>query len=43
MVVRRAMLYGDKCWPLNKNHERQLHSAERGMLRWACGWTRLDR
>ena len=42
-VVRPAMLYGSECWPLNKNHERQLHSAEMRMLRWACGWTRLDR
>ncbi|PIO70723.1 hypothetical protein TELCIR_07423 [Teladorsagia circumcincta] len=37
------MLYGSECWPMHKNHGRQLHSAEMTMLRWACGWTRLDR
>ncbi|PIO77830.1 hypothetical protein TELCIR_00009 [Teladorsagia circumcincta] len=37
------MLYGSECWPLNKDHERQFYSAEMRMLRWACGWTRLDR
>ena len=42
-VVRPAILYGSECWPTTKNHERQLHSAEMRMLRWACGWTRLDR
>uniref|UniRef100_A0A0N4WN98 Reverse transcriptase domain-containing protein n=1 Tax=Haemonchus placei TaxID=6290 RepID=A0A0N4WN98_HAEPC len=42
-VVRPTMLYGSECWPLSKSHEIQLHSAEMRMLRWACGWTRLDR
>ncbi|PIO65553.1 hypothetical protein TELCIR_12769 [Teladorsagia circumcincta] len=42
-MVRPAMLYGSECWPLKKTHESQLHSAEMRMLRWACGWTRLDR
>ncbi|XGW19497.1 hypothetical protein V3C99_003389 [Haemonchus contortus] len=42
-VVRPTMLYGSECWPVSKFHEGQLHSAEMRMLRWACGWTRLDR
>ncbi|VDL78066.1 unnamed protein product [Nippostrongylus brasiliensis] len=42
-VVRPAVLYGSECWPTNKAHERQVHSAEMRMLRWACGWTRMDR
>ncbi|PIO63367.1 hypothetical protein TELCIR_15033 [Teladorsagia circumcincta] len=37
------MLYGSECWALNKNQERQLHSTGMRMLRWACGWTRLDK
>ncbi|PIO68962.1 glutathione S-transferase protein [Teladorsagia circumcincta] len=39
------MLYSNDCWSLNKNYERQYHSAEMRMLivRWACGRTRLDR
>ncbi|XGW19105.1 hypothetical protein V3C99_003150 [Haemonchus contortus] len=42
-VVRPTMLYCSQCWPVSKSREGQLHSAEMGMLRWACGWTRLDR
>ncbi|XGW34175.1 hypothetical protein V3C99_018193, partial [Haemonchus contortus] len=42
-VVRPTMLYSSECWPVSKTHERQLHSAEMRMLRWACGWMRLDR
>nr|CDJ93072.1 RNA-directed DNA polymerase (reverse transcriptase) domain containing protein [Haemonchus contortus] len=42
-VVRPTMLYSSECWPVSKAHERQLHSAEMRMLRWTCGWTRLDR
>uniref|UniRef100_A0A7I4YJN9 Reverse transcriptase domain-containing protein n=1 Tax=Haemonchus contortus TaxID=6289 RepID=A0A7I4YJN9_HAECO len=32
-----------RCCPVSKAHEGQLHFAEMRMLRWACGWTRLDR
>uniref|UniRef100_A0A7I4Y1B8 Uncharacterized protein n=1 Tax=Haemonchus contortus TaxID=6289 RepID=A0A7I4Y1B8_HAECO len=42
-VVRPTMLYGSECWPVSKSHEGQLHFAEMRMLRWVCGWTRLDR
>ncbi|PIO65480.1 hypothetical protein TELCIR_12848 [Teladorsagia circumcincta] len=42
--MRPAMLYGsERVWPRQKNQERQIHFAEMRMLRWACGWTRLDR
>nr|CDJ90887.1 RNA-directed DNA polymerase (reverse transcriptase) domain containing protein [Haemonchus contortus] len=42
-VVRPTMLYSSECRPVSETRERQLHSAEMRMLRWACGWTRLDR
>ena len=35
-VVRPTLFYGSECWTMCKNHERQLHSAEMKMLRWAC-------
>ncbi|XP_039276063.1 uncharacterized protein LOC120349649 [Nilaparvata lugens] len=41
-AVRPAMLYGSECWPLKKQQEDRLHSAEMKMLRWAGGVTRLD-
>uniref|UniRef100_A0A0N4W1R0 Ribosome biogenesis regulatory protein n=1 Tax=Haemonchus placei TaxID=6290 RepID=A0A0N4W1R0_HAEPC len=37
------MLYGSECWSVNKTHGGMRHSAEKRMLGWACGWTRLDR
>ncbi|VDL71988.1 unnamed protein product [Nippostrongylus brasiliensis] len=42
-VVRPALIYGSECWPVTKAHEKRMHSAEMRMLRWTCGWTRLDR
>ncbi|XP_063532028.1 uncharacterized protein LOC134742772 [Cydia strobilella] len=42
-AVRPAMLYGAECWPLKKQQENKLHTAEMRMLRWAGGVTLLDR
>jgi len=43
MVVRPAVLYGSECWPLKKAQVQRLTVAEMRMLRWICGYTRLDR
>ena len=43
MVVRLTLLYGTECWPLKKNWVQRLMVAEMRMIRWMCGYTRLDR
>ena len=43
MVVRPAILYGSECWPLKKMQVQRLMVAEMRMVRWMCGFTRLDR
>jgi len=42
MVVRPAMLYGSKCWPTKKTQIQRLMVAEMRMIRWMCGYTRMD-
>ena len=37
------MLYGAECWPTKIRHVQQLSVAEMRMLRWICGYTRMDR
>jgi len=43
MVVRPAVLYGSECWPLKKTQVQRLMVAETRMIRWMCGYTRIDR
>ncbi|KAM3202763.1 hypothetical protein P3L10_030388 [Capsicum annuum] len=43
VVVRLAMLYGAKCWPVKNSHIQKMKVAEMRMLRWMCGLTRGDR
>ena len=43
MVVRPALLYGAECWPVKKTQVQRLMVAEMRMIRWMCGYTRLDR
>ncbi|KAH0455515.1 hypothetical protein IEQ34_015547 [Dendrobium chrysotoxum] len=43
MVVRPAMLYGAKCWPLKEKHNTKLCVAEMRMLKWMSGFTLRDR
>ena len=38
MIVRPAMLYGAKCWPIKR-----LMVADMRMIRWMCSYTRLDK
>ena len=40
-VVRPAVLYGSKSWPLKKMQVQRLMAAE--MIRWMCGYSRIDR
>ncbi|KAI0518950.1 hypothetical protein KFK09_006388 [Dendrobium nobile] len=42
MVVRPAMLYGLKCWPLKEKHNIMFSVAEMRMLRWMSGFTLKD-
>ena len=37
------MLYGAKCWPTKIRYVQQLSVAKMRMLRWICGYTRMDR
>jgi len=43
MVIRPAVLYGAKCWPIKKAHVQKLMVAEMRMIRWICGYTRMDK
>ena len=43
MVVRPALLYGAECWPIKKTQVQRMMVAEMRMIRWMCGYTRLDR
>jgi len=43
MVVKPALLYGVECWPFKKTQTQRLMVAEKRMIRWMCGCTRLDR
>ena len=42
-VVRPAIMYGSKYWALKKIQIQRLLVAEMRMLRWLCGFTRLDK
>jgi len=42
MVVRPAVLYGSECWPLKMMQVQRLMVAEMRMVRWICGFTRMD-
>ena len=43
IVVRPAVLYGAECWPLKKTHVQRLMVAKMRMIRWMCGFMRIDR
>jgi len=43
MLVRPAVLYGSECWHLKKTQVQRLMVAEMRMIRWMCGFTRIDR
>ena len=42
-AIRPAILYGAECCPTKIRHVQQLSVAEMRMLRWICGYTRMDR
>ena len=43
MVVRLALLYEAECWAIKKTQVQRLMVAEMRMIRWMCGYSRLDR
>ena len=42
MVVRPTTLYETECWPIKKTQVQRLIVAEMRMIRWTCGYTRVD-
>ena len=36
-------MYGSECWALKKTQIQRLMVAEMKMIRWICGYTRLDK
>ena len=43
MVIKYAVLYGSECWPIKKTQVQRLMVAEMRMIRWICGYMRIDR
>ena len=43
MIVQPALLYGVECWSIKKTQVQRLMVAEMRMIRWMCGYIRLDR
>jgi len=43
VVVRPAILYGAGCWPIKKAQVQRLMVAKMRMIKWMCGYTRMDR
>jgi len=43
IVVRLAVMYGAECWPIKKTQVQKLMVAEMMMIRWICGYTRMDK
>ncbi|XP_070046951.1 uncharacterized protein [Nicotiana tomentosiformis] len=43
VVVRPTILYRAECWPIKIAHVQKMKVAEMRMLRWMCGYTKLDR
>jgi hypothetical protein len=42
-AIRPAMLYEAECWPTKRRNIQQLSVEDMCMLRWICGYIRLDR
>jgi len=42
-VVRPALLYGTECWAIKKTQVQRLMVTDMRMIRWICGYSRLDR
>ncbi|EPB73735.1 hypothetical protein ANCCEY_07172 [Ancylostoma ceylanicum] len=41
--IMYSMMHDSELWPVTKAHEGMLNTAEKRMLRWACGFTRRDK
>ncbi|KAL3503855.1 hypothetical protein ACH5RR_033696 [Cinchona calisaya] len=42
-AIRLEMLYGSEYWAMNYTHEQKMGVAEMRMLRWMCGYTKMDK
>jgi len=42
-VIRPAILYCSECWPIKKTQVQKLRFVEMRMIKWMCGYTRMDR
>ncbi|KAL3533386.1 hypothetical protein ACH5RR_006907 [Cinchona calisaya] len=42
-VIRPAILYESECWVVNHTHKQKMRVAEMQMLRWMCGYTKMDK
>ena len=42
IIVRPALLYKVKCWPIKKTQVQKLMIVETRMIRLMCGYTKLD-
>jgi len=43
MEVRPDVMYGAECWPMKKTQVQKLMVAEMRMIRWICGYTRMNK
>jgi len=43
MVIRPALTYGAKCWPIKKAQAQRMMVTEMRMIHWICGYTRMDK
>jgi len=43
MVVKLALLYGSECWTIKKPQVQRSMVVQMRMIRWMCGYIRLDR
>ena len=43
MVIKPALIYGTEGWPIKKAQVQRMMVAEMRMIRWMCGYTRMDK
>jgi len=43
VVVRFVVFYGSKCWSLKKIQVQKLMVTKMRMIRWMCGYPKMDR
>jgi len=43
MVLRPSLTYGEECCPIKKAQIQRMMVAEMRMIRWMCGYARMDK